>query len=424
VWSDVTKLIGGEPFWARIETAIREHSIKFLFVLSHASNDPSRGTIDELHLARSVARKEALKDFVIPLRTDDLPFSERNVAIQQLNVVNFEQSWAEGLARVLKKFEEDGVPRDTSRFNPSAVSSWWRAHCDGRDIVRPEPEQYLSNWFHILGLPEEIRVHSLASSRSPLRRGDITLPFPVFPIRREVVSFACAEDIGLTDAHTLCVPTLPSTKADNPDLPISARECRNALMYILRTGWLSAVRSVKMHTYRMANERVCAYFTQDMLEGKLLSFDTPEGLSGRRALVGQSKGRTWHFGLSVDVRMEPFLCYLVRPHVLFSDDGITIWASTSRLHRARRATCKNWWNQHWRDRVLASMYWIAHRQGESAVSLPLSSSATLRVPITPVTFESPVSYDDATVRDDPFADEAHADAEHNTDEGEVPSCQS
>lgn len=38
VWSDVTKLIGGEDFWADIESAIRDHTIKFLFIVSRASN--------------------------------------------------------------------------------------------------------------------------------------------------------------------------------------------------------------------------------------------------------------------------------------------------------------------------------------------------------------------------------------------------
>ena len=32
VWSDITKLIGGETFWAAVEDAIRNHTAKFVFV--------------------------------------------------------------------------------------------------------------------------------------------------------------------------------------------------------------------------------------------------------------------------------------------------------------------------------------------------------------------------------------------------------
>lgn len=73
VWSDVTKLIGGESFWGDIEDAIRTRTTKFLFVLSRASNGKP-GALDELHLAKTVAKtignSEGVKDFVVPLRHD------------------------------------------------------------------------------------------------------------------------------------------------------------------------------------------------------------------------------------------------------------------------------------------------------------------------------------------------------------------
>ena len=31
VWSDITKLLGGERFWDNIEEAIRERTVKFVF---------------------------------------------------------------------------------------------------------------------------------------------------------------------------------------------------------------------------------------------------------------------------------------------------------------------------------------------------------------------------------------------------------
>jgi hypothetical protein len=34
VWCDLTKLLGGEDFWRDIETAIRERTAKFLYILS------------------------------------------------------------------------------------------------------------------------------------------------------------------------------------------------------------------------------------------------------------------------------------------------------------------------------------------------------------------------------------------------------
>jgi len=38
VWCDLTKLLGGENFWADIEHVIRQRAVKFLYVLSKTSN--------------------------------------------------------------------------------------------------------------------------------------------------------------------------------------------------------------------------------------------------------------------------------------------------------------------------------------------------------------------------------------------------
>lgn len=37
VWSDITRLIGGEVFWDDIEDAIRRHTAKFILVVSNAA---------------------------------------------------------------------------------------------------------------------------------------------------------------------------------------------------------------------------------------------------------------------------------------------------------------------------------------------------------------------------------------------------
>src|ERR1035438_9475485 len=65
VWSDLTKLLGGEVFWDKIEDVIRNGAAKLLYVLSRSSNTKD-GPLRELHLAQSVAKKERLADFVIP----------------------------------------------------------------------------------------------------------------------------------------------------------------------------------------------------------------------------------------------------------------------------------------------------------------------------------------------------------------------
>src|SRR5437867_4807640 len=76
VWSDLTGLIGGEDFWREAERTIREHTVKFVYVLSRVSNEKP-GPLKELHIAETVARQnQDLHDFIVPALIDDLPHAE------------------------------------------------------------------------------------------------------------------------------------------------------------------------------------------------------------------------------------------------------------------------------------------------------------------------------------------------------------
>src|SRR5437899_771867 len=72
VWCDQTKLLGGERFWEDIQVAIKEHTAKFIFALSRPANE-KRGALDELDCALGTEKKNKLRDFIIPLKLDDLP---------------------------------------------------------------------------------------------------------------------------------------------------------------------------------------------------------------------------------------------------------------------------------------------------------------------------------------------------------------
>jgi hypothetical protein len=92
--------------------------------------------------------------------------------------------------------------------------------------------------------------------------------------------------------------------------------------------------------------------------------------------------------------------------VLFSDDGINIWESKTKLHSARRSNCKDWWNDHWRDRIVAALFILAKNCSQSdSLIIPISASKNIVIKPEPISFESPLSYDDEKIVNDPFEDE-------------------
>ncbi len=173
VWCDLTKLLGGEDFWKDAEQAIRHRTVKFLYVLSQTSN-VKEGPLQELAVAKSIRKKDAtLGDFIIPLRIDDLPHEDIEIEIFRLNAIDFSSSWALGLKALVEKLAKDDVPKDP-RFSPSAVASWWNTRFDPTQIVRPEPQKYVSNWFVLKSLPEQIRVHEIPGVKDPERRSTLS----------------------------------------------------------------------------------------------------------------------------------------------------------------------------------------------------------------------------------------------------------
>src|SRR5262249_24701952 len=160
---------------------------------------------------------------------------------------------------------------------------------------------------------------------------------------------------------------------------------------LLGGAWSNMVSERRLPTYEMANGVRCAYFTEDILGSTLVKFRGPDGKPARRQLVGyrtrppkegqaERARRWWHFGLDARPFVHPQNGYAVGTHVLFSSDGSVIWKIKDKLHQARRILCFDWWNDAWRDRLLASMFWLA--QG-GTVKLSVGSAIVLGVSYSP-----------------------------------------
>lgn len=423
VWCDLTKLLGGEDFWADIEQAIRTRTAKFLYVLSRTSNH-KQGPLNELQVALNVARDNGLQDFVIPLHIDDLPHRDIQIQISRLNAGPFDAGWAEGLRLLLKKLEGDQVPKD-GRFNPSTVASWWTEHLSGQQLVRDKPDKLFSNWFPATEPPGTLYVHSMPEQNPAV---GWSFKWPVFGVNNMGVSFASAAELGLAHAETTELTLRDALDFRASGLPLEPRVLRNAVQRLIRDGWMRFVKSRPLPTHSLSNHRSAAYFPVGFRAGSLYPFTLENGFSGRRALTGKNTSKSvrtgniierfWHFGISADFRFRPIPVLYVKTHVLFSDDGKTIWESSKRLHRFRRSHCKDWWNDDWRDRLLAAMHWLA--RGETVLHVPLSERANLDIRVLPCLFESPVTYPDQAARHaDPFADDFEHFDEDDEPEGDA-----
>lgn len=90
---------------------IRKHACKLLYVLSAASNHKT-GPLQKLHVAQTVARREGLHDFVIPLRVDGtMAYSDIKIQLARINAIDFTAGWAIGLTPYSRTSSRTGFKR-------------------------------------------------------------------------------------------------------------------------------------------------------------------------------------------------------------------------------------------------------------------------------------------------------------------------
>ncbi|MFZ0736953.1 MAG: toll/interleukin-1 receptor domain-containing protein [Candidatus Acidiferrales bacterium] len=434
VWCDLTKLLGGEIFWDDIEGVIRYRAAKVVYVLSRASNSKD-GPLRELQLAQSLARREKLSDFVIPAHIDGLPHSEVTIELTRVNSIEFGKSWGAGLATLLHKLEIDAVPR-VPAFNRAAVNDWWRSQFDAAHGIRKEPETVISNWFKVEHLPAVLYEHRITREKPGLVDFDIdSLPFPgVWLNDLSLLTFSKADDFTTYLAPNFFIKQSRTISTDDFMAGKDAlAEGPRYLAQLLRLAW-DRVLASKLPSYQTADGRFSYFFKKGVLPDDKISFVDANGKKGHRGVVGYKtmlggRLRYWHYAFSGKPIMRPETLFLVKGHVLFSDDGLNLWTNKEPMAKARRNQCKNWWNDEWRDRMYAAIAYLAGSDG--SVLFPLGADAGFSISKEPISFESPVSYlepgeivkdEDLTDYEfeEPDTDVDEASGEIQNPEGDVP----
>lgn len=393
VWCDLTKLLGGEKFWEDIQQAIQQRTAKFVFILSSASNTKT-GTLNELDCALGTEKKLCARDFVFTAKVDSLEYNDIFIGIRRLNHTDFKNSWAEGLAKLLKKLDDDGVPK-TPGFNPDSVCSWWRDQFSATAGVTDQEEDVLSNWFNVENIPSRLYEHQL----SPIKPGPIGLEetyftFPTVKISDvSYLSFAPSADLTSGLGSNL---TIISKQYEYQEVLTGTiiKDGPRHISQLFRLAWARRLQSA-LPRYELANKLECFYFSGGLIKDDSIHFLTIDGKKTWRDVVGYKtlpggRVRHWHYGISGKPILRPETLFVIKGHVLFSDDRQNIWEKKDALARARRNQCKNWWNDEWRDRILATMFHLA--EGQEVVSFPVASDAGFTISKFPILFESPVSY--------------------------------
>ena len=385
VWCDIFELQKGVDFWKSIEKEIRDNSLKFLLVLSAISNQ-RQGVLNELATATKVKKQISDETFIIPLAIDEkLSYDEINIEIVRLNAIDFKKSWAKGLQELLEALEKQQVPKSSPDHTKSNLL-YQQIFLQNKSVTERE-EKYISNWFPILEFPKELRFH-LFDRHIPENFDTRTLTFPAIPYKDYLCTFAWEYDF----IHQLPKTEIYNSKSTiristqeildgsyNTDF-ITNAEVKRLIIQLVNKAFELRLKDIGLQQYPMSNKLGYWFLKEQLPKNKFNSIQ----------LVGKQKEKNWHFGISASSKLYPFHVLAISSHIYFTEDGIKVIESKSIQHSARRRQGKQWYNETWKEKMIAVIQFLSCN--ETTFYLEVGSEEKIFISSSPLEFNSAVSY--------------------------------
>jgi hypothetical protein len=392
VWSDLTKLIGGEIFWDRIDAAIRNEAVVFLSVVSRRSIK-KRNFLNELSIASSVEAARGTDDFVIPLRIDDLAFGDVPPQIHRKNIIDFSGTWHAGLLTLIRKLEQLTVPRAAT--SNEQLRNWARNHFGFAQGVESRPETVASNWLELQDLPPSIFVMKMPPGVETPALFEPHV-WPLVKFRDCVASFCHPSELGLESLRSI----KPSEVSVDAVLGGEASFLRGAIptagesvmSHLIRRVCERYARQAGLSAYRLAGRRNAWFLPLSGSEIPWIDYQGMSGVRRRKRLIGRSekRGVYWHAALEFTPMVRRAIRLGLLMHVVFTTDGLNPLGEAATMHRLRRRFCKNWWQDQWRDLQLAYLSFLS--KDTKAIAMAVAPQRSLSCSSDPIKFEVPVSY--------------------------------
>src|SRR5215831_11515449 len=252
----------------------------------------------------------------------------------------------------------------------------------------------LTNWFPITP-PERIRYYQFAGMQDQMKAWTADCRYPHVPMGRLVGSFLDPAAFAMASSFGQHTPTAYDIAFEDfirgadrgpylDQLPAT-----NDVANLLRQHFAEVARNHGLRPVEFANKDVGWFFPDDLLPNRRVRFTTADGRRIDRVLSGKFKSLRWHVCITAKPRIWPKLVYRIHANVVLSKDGRTPLPG-DKTHERRRRLTRSWWNDVWRDRLLAAAHVLS--DGEAVVSIT-AGNQKFGFTAWPLSVECPVSYD-------------------------------
>jgi len=404
-WIDKEGLLGGERFWATIQKAI-EGSIKVLCVYSKniVTRDGilRQGIENEIEYAKSIASQFGIQDFIIPLHIDDSPYNLA-IGLPNINHIQFNNNWADGLKQLLKKLEKDYVPQKSTTVE-STFSEWYENEYVSNCSIIPMKELFYTSWWQVENIPQQFYMRKFANAAQAKAIRDLNKDIPISLLSNILSTFDDKLNyIVSRDGEQIEV--LPErsysfslgdvlTEFESDKFP-QHRDVENHFKRLLYCVISNMLRKKGLFKYEMSNKRL-AYYLPKYDKVKKIDFIYPfTNRKKSKSILGKYEDiGSWHYAISIQPALFPFVGFSLKSHILFSSDGFKVIDDDKKQHSYRRKKGKRFFNEEWRDLQLAFIQQLKDVDGKIKIRVSESEEYDLEMKEWPEMFWSEVGYID------------------------------
>jgi hypothetical protein len=380
VWCDRFQLLGGESYPRDIDLAIKDRSFRVIALLSRSSIG-KQNPVKERTLALNIGRARSI-DFLIPVNVDGLRPTELDWMDSDLTFIAFDQSWNEGIVRLIKKLEAIAAPRDGS--GSAAVSEWF----ESASTLASRTETLKSNLFEFNALPSEIYW-----MRRTATSADLPDEWPAYADGEGVWMLEVPDGLAAGDGWVIPMD-LEGPGQDDQVRRVFVNLLRQYLRRRCKELGLAETPTGEM------------YFPPGLLDGDRLPFAHYSGRMTSLQAVGfktfRSGARTSRNKHHLVVGWMPRLDRFGSPaaeldlRVYLTDEtGAPLPARL--VNRRRKKVARSWFNHQWWSRTNAVARWFSGAQSEVNLAL---GPAQIVMSATPIALSVDVGIDESAMRAD------------------------
>ena len=329
------------------------------------------------------------------------------------NAIYFNESWSEGLDRLLKVLRRDAVP--TFAEDVVNLGEWVRDQFSEGRRPLPIESKVTTNVCPVCAFPETVWFYEFKApfdARKPTAfRGFI--PWPSFMHNRLLGTFATPDEVitwvsPIVEASVRAsVRTVDFIKGGCNDPSIDRRTARGGVVSMLRQAWEEMCRDRNLRPLEMSSGTIGWFHPAIAEQDKVFHpFVDLNGKKRKKALNGVQKkrgaegqlhiARQWHYAPSARFSVSDESTVTLVSHVAFTTDGKHPDGDAKKNHRTRRSFCKSWYNEQWRTLHLA---YVASLRGDGGdIVVLVSPDQVVTVDARPWSLTSPASFEPPPLR--------------------------